>query len=308
MTIEVKNRTQNPFRDKKTKLFDAVFDTIVYALVFFGILICLLPFVYMVALSFSSNRAINAREVFLWPVEFDLLNYYKVFNDPMIYSSFFSSIKVTVLLTGIAMIMTVLCAYPLSKTRLRGRKMIMGMILFTMMFSGGMVPSYLLVSNLKLLNNHWALILPCCLSTYNMIILRTFFKNSIPPNIEEAALIDGCNELQTLFRVVLPLSAPVLATLALFYAVSRWNGFQDAKLYITRSELFVMPQKINHIITNNALSSQQMINDPELMDRTATSEGIKSASIVVTIAPILAVYPWLQKYFVRGVTLGSVKE
>ncbi len=308
MTIEVKNRTQNPFRDKKAKLFDAVFDTIIYVLVSFGILVCLLPFVYMVALSFSSNRAINAREVFLWPVEFDLLNYYKVFNDPMIYSSFFSSVKVTVLLTGIAMIMTVLCAYPLSKTRLRGRKLIMGMILFTMMFSGGMVPSYLLVSNLKLLNNHWALILPCCLSTYNMIILRTFFKNSIPPNIEEAALIDGCNELQTLFRVVLPLSAPVLATLALFYAVSRWNGFQDAKLYITRSELFVMPQKINHIITNNALSSQQMINDPELMDRTATSEGIKSASIVVTIAPILAVYPWLQKYFVRGVTLGSVKE
>jgi putative aldouronate transport system permease protein len=308
MTIEVKNRTQNPFRDKKAKLFDAVFDTIIYVLVSFGILVCLLPFVYMVALSFSSNRAINAREVFLWPVEFDLLNYYKVFNDPMIYSSFFSSVKVTVLLTGIAMIMTVLCAYPLSKTRLRGRKLIMGMILFTMMFSGGMVPSYLLVSNLKLLNNHWALILPCCLSTYNMIILRTFFKNSIPPNIEEAALIDGCNELQTLFRVVLPLSTPVLATLALFYAVSRWNGFQDAKLYITRSELFVMPQKINHIITNNALSSQQMINDPELMDRTATSEGIKSASIVVTIAPILAVYPWLQKYFVRGVTLGSVKE
>jgi putative aldouronate transport system permease protein len=196
MTIEVKNRTQNPFRDKKAKLFDAVFDTIIYVLVSFGILVCLLPFVYMVALSFSSNRAINAREVFLWPVEFDLLNYYKVFNDPMIYSSFFSSVKVTVLLTGIAMIMTVLCAYPLSKTRLRGRKLIMGMILFTMMFSGSMVPSYLLVSNLKLLNNHWALILPCCLSTYNMIILRTFFKNSIPPNIEEAALIDGCNELQ----------------------------------------------------------------------------------------------------------------
>ncbi len=308
MTIEIKNRTADNYGSGKTKFFDTMFDVFIHVCVILGVLICLAPFVYMVALSFSSNRAINAREVFLWPVEFDILNYYKVLNDPMIYASFFNSVKVTVLQTVLAMIMTILCAYPLTKTRVKGRKIVMSMIMFTMMFSGGMIPSYLLISNLKLLNSHWALIIPGCLSTYNMIILRTFFKNNVPASLEEAALIDGCNDIQTLVRIVLPLSTPVLATLALFYAVGRWNGFQDAKLYITNNQLFVMPQKINHIIQNNQLSSEQMLNDPELMDRVATSEGIKAASIVVTIAPILVVYPWLQKYFVRGVTLGSVKE
>lgn len=287
---------------------EKIFDISLYIIVGLLVFICLAPFVYIISLSFSSVRAINSREVYLWPVEFDLLNYYKVLNDPMMLSSLWNSIVVTVSHTALAMVMTVLCAYPLTKSRLKGRKVINLMIIFTMLFSGGLIPDYLLIKNLGMTNSLLSLIIPGCLATMNMIILRTFFINSIPQGIEEAAMVDGCNDFVILIRVVLPLSMPVLATLSLFYAVGRWNGFQDAKFYINKQELYTLPQKINAIINSNRLSTQTLLQDGDAMkEQIATSEGLKAASIVFTTLPILIVYPWLQKYFVSGVMIGAIK-
>ena len=167
----------------------------------------------------------------------------------------------------------------------------MMIILFTMFFNGGIIPDYLLVNSLGLTNNMWGIIIPCGINTFNVIILRTFFLNSIPAGLQEAAQIDGCNDFMILVRIVLPLSKPVLATLALFYAVARWNGFQDAKFYINKQELYTLPQKINMIINSSQLSSQTMMNNPQLAEQRTAEEGIKAASIVFTTLPILLVYP-----------------
>ena len=269
--------------------------------------LCLAPVIYMVAVSFSSTRAINSHDVFLWPVEITLTNYKRVFKDASIFKSIFNSVFVTVFHTSFAMILSILCAYPLTKSRLHGRRPLSLLIIFTMLFSGGLIPDYLLVKSLGLTNTLWGLIVPPAINTFNMIILRTFFANSIPKGIEEAAMVDGANDLLILTRVVLPLSMPVLATVALFYAVSRWNGFQDAKFYITDSNLFTLPQRINAIVSSTALMSSVTSLQTNAAD-IASTEGVESATIVVATVPILLVYPWLQRYFVHGVTIGAIKE
>ena len=283
-------------------------DVCNYVLMTVIVIICLIPFVYVISLSLSSTRAVLSREVFFWPVEFDLVSYENVVSDPTIMPALWMSVKTTVLHTLIAMVLTILTAYPLSQKRLKGHRAIMMVILFTMFFSGGIIPDYLLVSSLGLTNNMWGIIIPCGINTFNVIILRTFFLNSIPAGLQEAAQIDGCNDFTILIRIVLPLSKPVLATLALFYAVARWNGFQDAKFYINKQELYTLPQKINMIINSSQLSSQTMMNNPQLAEQRTAEEGIKAASIIFTTLPILLVYPWLQKYFVHGVMIGAIKE
>ena len=228
-----------------TRIKEKTFDVCNYILMTVIVIICLIPFVYVISLSLSSTRAVLSREVFFWPVEFDLVSYENVVSDPTIMPALWMSVKTTVLHTLIAMVLTILTAYPLSQKRLKGHRAIMMIILFTMFFNGGIIPDYLLVNSLGLTNNMWGIIIPCGINTFNVIILRTFFLNSIPAGLQEAAQIDGCNDFMILVRIVLPLSKPVLATLALFYAVARWNGFQDAKFYINKQELYTLPQKIN---------------------------------------------------------------
>lgn len=291
-----------------TRLKEKTFDVCNYILMTLIVIICLIPFVYVISLSLSSTRAVLSRDVFFWPVEFDLVSYENVVSDPTIMPALWMSVKTTVLHTLIAMVLTILTAYPLSQKRLKGHRAIMMVILFTMFFSGGIIPDYLLVSSLGLTNNMWGIIIPCGINTFNVIILRTFFLNSIPAGLQEAAQIDGCNDFMILLRIVLPLSKPVLATLALFYAVARWNGFQDAKFFINKQELYTLPQKINMIINSSQLSSQTMMNNPQLAEQRTAEEGIKAASIVFTTLPIMLVYPWLQKYFVHGVMIGAIKE
>ena len=291
-----------------TRIKEKTFDVCNYILMTVIVIICLIPFVYVISLSLSSTRAVLSREVFFWPVEFDLVSYENVVSDPTIMPALWMSVKTTVLHTLIAMVLTILTAYPLSQKRLRGHRAIMMIILFTMFFNGGIIPDYLLVNSLGLTNNMWGIIIPCGINTFNVIILRTFFLNSIPAGLQEAAQIDGCNDFMILVRIVLPLSKPVLATLALFYAVARWNGFQDAKFYINKQELYTLPQKINMIINSSQLSSQTMMNNPQLAEQRTAEEGIKAASIVFTTLPILLVYPWLEKYFVHGVMIGAIKE
>lgn len=277
---------------------------IIYGVVILCILACLLPFLHVVALSFSSNRAVVSREVRLLPVEFTTAAYQRVFSDSTMTRSLRFTILITVIYTVLSMVLTIMAAYPLSKATLKGRGFFMGLILFTMYFSGGVIPDYLLVNNLGLVNSMWALILPGVISAFNLIILRTYFANSIPPSLEESAALDGLNDIGILIRIVLPLSLPILATLSLFYAVSRWNGFMDAVFYINNPELYPLPLKIYNLIFNNQRTDLQLV----FTDMAPVpDEALKSASIVFTTIPILLIYPWLQRYFVSGVMVGAVK-
>lgn len=287
-------------RKQKANLVD-----ILIILFIIGVCItCLVPFLYMIALSFSSNNAIISQRVGLWPVEFTIDTYKTILSDvEMIYTLGYS-IVLTVMYTAICMFFTICAAYPLTKKRLKGRNFILTALVFTMYFSGGLIPTYILVKNLHLMNTVWSLILPGAMSVFNLIILKTFFS-SLPESLEESAAIDGCNELGILVRIILPLSLPSIATLSLFYAVDRWNGFQDALFYITEKNLYPMQLKLYQIITaNQQLDSQQGEGS---VGAYIVPESLKAASVMFATVPILVVYPKLQKYFVEGVMTGAIK-
>nr|WP_255807322.1 carbohydrate ABC transporter permease [Cohnella mopanensis] len=287
-------------RKRKTNVAD-----IVIILFLTGVAItCLVPFLYMIALSLSSNNAIISQKVTLWPVEFTIETYKTILNDmEMIYTLGYT-IVLTILYTFACMFLTICAAYPLTKKKLKGRNTILSIMVFTMYFSGGLIPSYILVKELALTNTMMGLILPGAMSVFNMIILKTFFT-ALPESLEESAAIDGCNDLGILFRIVLPLSLPAIATLSLFYAVDRWNGFQDALFYITDKNLYPMQLKLYQIITaNQQLDSQQGEGS---MGAYIVPESLKAASVMFATIPILLIYPKLQKYFVDGVMTGAIK-
>ena len=272
-------------------------------------LICLLPFVNVLSLSLSSKSAILRGAVSFWPVEFETTAYQVLFNDSSMMRSLVFTIIITVVYTLFSMTLTILLAYPLAKKRLKGRKFFNLLALFTMYFSGGTIPLFLNVVELGLIDTPWALILPGMLSTYNMIILKSFFI-SLPSELEEAAIIDGANDFQVLLRVYIPLSLAALATLTLFYAVGKWNSFQDALYYIrTKKEYQPLQLKLYNAIQSASrsadISSQEGVGAAELA--TKTSESLRPATIIFSTLPILIVYPFVQRYFVAGVTIGAVK-
>lgn len=281
-----------------------VVDVIIMLFIIGVAITCLVPFLYMIALSLSSNNAIISQKVSLWPVEFTLETYKTILSDvDMIYTLGYT-IVLTIFYTIICMFLTICAAYPLTKKRLKGRDFVLTILVITMYFSGGLIPSYILVKNLDLMNSMWSLILPGAMSVFNLIILKTFFA-SLPESLEESASIDGCNELGILFRIILPLSMPSIATLSLFYAVDRWNGFQDALFYITDKNLYPMQLKLYQIITaNQQLDTQQGEGS---VGAFIVPESLKAASVMFATVPILVVYPKLQKYFVEGVMTGAIK-
>ena len=267
---------------------------------------CLLPFVNVAANSLSSKSAILAGKVTFWPVGWDFNAYKAIFADPAMVRSMFYTVGITVVYTTFSMIMTVLMAYPLTKKRLAGRKFFNTMALFTMYFSGGTIPIYLNIKQLGFLDTPWALILPGMLSTYNMIILKSFFS-ALPGELEEAAIIDGANDFLVLIKIYLPLSMASLATLTLFYAVGKWNSFQDALYYIQNKAYQPLQLKLYHIIKGSqAVDIAQMEGGTSSL-ATEISESIQPATIIFATLPILVVYPFVQRYFVKGVTIGAVK-
>jgi putative aldouronate transport system permease protein len=278
-------------------------DLCIIAVILVVALLCLFPILNVLAVSLSSSNAITNGKVWFWPVDFSLITYRTILRDVSMIRSLLFTIQITVLYTCISMALTIACAYPLSKKKLRGRRIIMTVIIFTMYFSGGMIPDYLLIQSLHILNTQWALILPGAISTFNVIVMRTFFSQ-LPENLEEAAMIDGASDAYILFRIVLPLSLPVIATLSLFYSVGRWNGFQDALFYITKPALYPLQLKLNAIISN-AQNIEARMQSGRVIEM--IPESIKAGCIMFATLPILAVYPWLQKYFVKGVMLGSLK-
>lgn len=281
-----------------------IFDTVNVTLLIAAVVICLAPFLHIIAVSLSSNRAITSGEVTLFPIEFSMDAFSKVFSDMSMIRSLGFSVLLTVAFTLICLMMTIAAAYPLTKNNLKGRKLFMIVIVATMFFSGGIIPEYILVRDLNMLNSVWSLILPGLISPFYLIILITFF-NGIPESLEEAAEIDGSSQFGTLVRIILPLSLPVLATLSLFYAVGRWNGFQDALMYISKPDLYPIQLKLYQMIQNNMVSELTAMEGSNVTK--ITPESLKSASVVFATVPILLVYPWLQRYFISGVMLGAVK-
>ncbi len=269
-------------------------------------LLCILPVINVFATAFSSAHAVDSGVVSLWPVEFSMESFLLLLEGTMAVRATWNSVVITVVGTIICMVMTILAAYPLSKPYFVGNKFFTKMIVFTMLFSGGMIPTYIVVQKLGLIDSYWSLWLTGAINTYNMIVMRTFFNN-IPTELEEAAIIDGCGELKLLARIYLPLSKPVLATLTLFYGVTHWNTFMNAMLYINSPEkqnLSVLVQQM--IKSMNVLTTELATANPQDL-QAITSSGLRAAGVVVMVIPMLLIYPFLQKYFVKGMMLGAVK-
>ncbi|GAA0376275.1 carbohydrate ABC transporter permease [Bacillus horti] len=269
-------------------------------------LIMLLPLLHVFAQSFSSSEAIDRGDVILWPIEFTFANYQYVFQDISIWRSFGVTIFITVVGTAINLLATASLAYPLSRKEFIGRRYVLFMVLFTMIFSAPLIPTYLLVQKLGLLNSVWSLILPTAISAFNFFVMRSFFIQ-IPSELIDSSRIDGCGELRILFKIILPLSKPALATLAIFYAVFHWNTYFNALMYIENRRLYPLQVKLREMIVDDTLVADPT-SDMFSSMLSSSPEGIKMATIVVATIPILAIYPFLQKFFIKGFMLGGIKE
>ncbi len=268
-------------------------------------LTCVLPFIHLAAKSLSSNTAVMQRSVVLWPIGINFDAYASIFQDGTLVRSFLYSVMVVAIFTLLGMITCTCAAYPLSKKRLKGRGFFTFLLMIPMYFSAGLIPTYLLYKDLGLLNNMWVLILPLIYSSYNMLIMKNYFQSTIPDTLEEAAFLDGANNFQILFRIVLPLSLPIIATLSLFYAVGRWNAYADNKYYITAEGLKMIQYKLYQLVSS--ASEAQNATLSEAIEVKSTPEVLQAACIMFATLPIICIYPFLQKYFVKGVMIGAVK-
>jgi len=290
-------REKYRFNTPAGRVFD-VFNVVL--LVAIGI-VALVPFVYVLAGSFATEAELATRSFFLWPETFSLDAYEAIFTSPAFVRALITTIAVTAVGTLVQLMLTATMAYPLSKANLPGGRLILSLIVFTMVFGGGMIPTFLVVKDLGLLNNYWALILPMAINPFSLIIIKNFFQQ-LPAELEESAKIDGANELQTLWSIVLPLSKPVLATFALFYAVGIWNDFMSPLLYLNDSSMWTLQMFLRQVTVATDLSIVE--SDPSQLP---PAQGIKFAVIIVATLPIVLFYPFLQKHFAKGMLIGSVK-
>ncbi|MGI6654382.1 MAG: carbohydrate ABC transporter permease [Christensenellales bacterium] len=296
----IQQKITNP---KEDKLLYAV----VYSILFLFALCILYPIIFIISASFSDGTEVQLGRVYLLPVKPTLDGYQAVFSHKNVLIGFRNTLFYTLAGTAINIIVTLLCAYPLSRKDMPFRGFFMFLFVFTMFFSGGLIPSYLLVTQLRMINTVWALLLPGAMSVYNMIITRTFFDSNVPVELLEASQIDGCSDARYFFSILLPLSHAVVAVIALFYAVGHWNAYFSALIYIRDPNL----QPLQLILRNILLATRISLNefeDPDLMEGKIGLEYlVKYALIVVSSAPIIALYPFIQKFFVKGVMIGSIK-
>jgi len=292
---------------KKLKSGDGLFYICITVILTIVFLLVLYPCIFVLSASFSSGDAVQAGKVYLWPVNPSLAGYKAVFGNKDIWSGFFNSLFYTVVGTTINLIITMLCAYPMSRKDLRGRSGFMLYFAFTMFFGGGLIPTYLTIQQLGLLNTRWVRLLPGALSVYNMIVARSFIQANIPEELLQASQIDGCSDAKYLTHVVLPLSKSVMAVLVLFYAVGHWNQYFSAMIYLHDPDLYPLTIFLREILLMDKIDPST-ITDPEAQEKLAQYAGVlKYALIVVSMIPILMIYPFIQKYFVKGVMIGSVK-
>jgi len=284
------------------RIFD-IFNILLLTLASFAFLY---PLWFVLISSVSSATALAAGEVTLWPQGLNFTAYERVFSDPKVWDSYGNTLIYVGLGTLINLTLTTLGAYPLSRRDLRGRGIFMMFIVFTMFFSGGLIPEYLNVRDLGLYDSRWAILIPGAISAYNLIVMRTFFQSTIPHELIESGKLDGANEYRILWSVVLPLSMPVIAVMTLFYAVAHWNSWFSALIYLQNRDLYPLQLILREILISS--QTNDMLGGVGSGDVAAISETIKYAMIVVSTLPILVIYPFLQKYFAKGVMLGGVKE
>lgn len=287
----------------KYKISNALVEITICTIITILCLTCILPFIHLLSKSLSSNVYVLQKSVYLLPKGLNFDAYISIFQDGKMVRSMGLTIFVTVTFTIVGMIATICAAYPLSKKELKGRNFFLLVFVFTLYFGAGLIPEYLLMKNLGLLNTVWVLILPLAFSPYNMLLMKTFLQNSIPVSLEESAFLDGANQFQVLFKIVLPLSKSSIATLSLFYAVGRWNAYADAKYYISKQSLYPIQLLLNNMVN----ASREPISIAEGVPVTSTPEVLQAACVMFATIPIVCVYPFVQKYFVKGVMIGAVK-
>lgn len=290
---------------KKRSLASVIPDLLIVLFNCLVIVVTLYPFIYVLSMSVSDPVAAMKQEIFLLPKGINFGAYKMVLEDPTIWNSYYNTLWYTIVGTTISVLLTVTVAYPLSRKRFFARNAIMMFITFTMFFSGGLIPQYVLVNALHMYNTRWAIVLPTAISAYNVIVARTFFEG-LPESMYEAARIDGASEVKTLFKIIVPLSMPIISVLILFYAVGLWNSYFPALIYLadeTKQPLQLFMYKL-------LVKGQESMTDgmADSFERSLIGSQLKYAAIIVSILPIICVYPFLQKYFVQGVMVGAVKE
>lgn len=287
---------------------DRIFNLVLIILVFFILLIVMYPLYFIVVASFTDPLVVSTGKILLYPEKFTVLGYKSILSNYRIWSGYGNTIFYVGIGTPAALAVTIPAAYSLSRKDLPGRNIIMGIFLFTMYFGGGLIPTYMTVKNLGLINNPLVIIILGSFSVYNMIIARSFFSNTIPQEIHDAAAIDGCSNQSLFFRIILPLSKPIIAVITLYCAVSHWNAFFNALIYLTDNKYYPLQLVLRSILLEaSALSEQSVADAGSHQAAQQLAEIIKYGVIVVSTAPIIALYPFVQKYFVQGVMIGSVK-
>ena len=291
----------------KNPMEDRILYFVVYTVIILFLLVILYPIIFIISASFSEGSEVQLGRVYLWPVKPTLEGYRAVFSHRNIMTGYRNTILYTLVGTLINVVVTVLCAYPLSRRDMPIRGFVVFLFVFTMFFGGGLIPTYLLVNSLGMVNTFWALLIPGAMSVYNMIITRTFFQNGVPHELLEASQIDGCSDARYFFSILLPLSQAVISVISLYYAVAHWNSYFSALIYIRDKQL----QPLQLILRSILLSTRVSLNefeDPDLLEGKIGLEFlVKFALIVVSSAPIMCLYPFVQKFFAKGVMLGSVK-
>ena len=286
---------------------DRLFNIINVTVLSITLLLVLYPLVYVISASFSSTNAILSGKVWLFPVEPSLDGYLAVFKNKNVLTGFYNTIIYTVIGTLINVIMTILAAYPLARGDFKYRHIFMLLLVFTMMFNGGLIPNYLLVKELSMLNTMWSLVIPTALSVWNVIIMRTYFQTTIPHELLEASQIDGASDIRFLLTIVMPLSGPIIAVISLFYAVGHWNQYFNAMLYINDQSLYPLQLVLRDILIQNEVNIEMLGDAKTAAARQGLRELLKYSLIVVSTIPLLIVYPFVQKFFVKGVMIGSLK-
>jgi ABC-type glycerol-3-phosphate transport system permease component len=306
-TLVSKLRRNRPAVAKVREPFgDRVFMIVVKLMLGVALALVLLPLIYIVASSFSSPAAVNAGRVRFWPVEFSLEAYRSVLTNSEILQGYYNSLIYAVAGTAISVTLTVAIAYPLSRKTFYGRNVLMTLIIFTMLFSGGVIPTYMVVHDLGMLNTRWAMLIPNAIGVWQVIIARTFFANSIPDELYEAATLDGASEMRTLRSVVLPLSKPLLAVIALMYTIYQWNTYFDALIYLKDTDLFPLQIVLRNILLLNTPRTGAT-DMAQQMHQIQLANVLRYALIVVSSLPVLLIYPFVARHFTKGVMVGAVK-
>ncbi|WP_336783036.1 carbohydrate ABC transporter permease [Paenibacillus illinoisensis] len=286
---------------------DRAVEWMIYAALALVSVVVLYPVFFVGIASISNPENVMRGEVWLWPKNLSLVGYERLFANSELMKGYGNTLLYTVAGTMLNLVMTIAAAYPLSRSDFRGRTFFTILIVFTMFFSGGMIPTYLLIKDLGMLDTFWVMIIPSALSVWNMLIMKTFFQNSIPKEIQEAAFMDGCSNMKVLLRIVLPLSGPVLAVMVLFYAVGHWNSYFNALIYLSDRDKYPLQLFLREILVQGQMQEMVDISDDSLARSMMDAEAIKYAAVIITNLPMLILYPFLQKYFIKGVMIGAVK-